>query len=370
MRIGLLITSIGNFGQKGFYNAQEIGLAKELDKLFDEVIVYKAVPLSVGKSKSLIDGCKYATLYQVPVKSHGINGEWDCSIMDTTLDALIYFSDTQLVVPKVFKWCCQNNIQMYPYIGVIESHCINKWKKTIIDAMFKRNVAVYKKCTCFVKTPTVAEQLSALGITKTVVTPVGLDLSLLHSDYENFPPEEVKARYGYSSTDKVLLFIGRFTEEKQPIRMIEIFSEIRKKDQNYKLLMVGNGELKTAVENRIKELKLADSVQMIERIPNSDIWELYHMAEVFVNLNQQEIFGMAILEAMYYGCKVVAWNAPGPNLIIENGKSGWLTESNDEVIERILDATDVGEEAHHRILREFTWESSAKKVITVIGDQK
>ena len=43
MRIGLLITSIGNFGQKGFYNAQEIGLAKELDKLFDEVIVYKAV---------------------------------------------------------------------------------------------------------------------------------------------------------------------------------------------------------------------------------------------------------------------------------------------------------------------------------------
>ena len=79
MRIGLLITSIGNFGQKGFYNAQEIGLAKELDKLFDEVIVYKAVPLSAEKSKSLIDSCEHTTLYQVPVKSHGINGEWDCS---------------------------------------------------------------------------------------------------------------------------------------------------------------------------------------------------------------------------------------------------------------------------------------------------
>lgn len=89
-----------------------------------------------------------------------------------------------------------------------------------------------------------------------------------------------------------------------------------------------------------------------------------------INLNQQEIFGMAILEAMYYGCKVVAWNAPGPNLIIENRKSGWLTESNDEVIERILDATDVGKEAHRRILREFTWESSAKKISTIIGDQK
>lgn len=366
MRIGLLITSIGNFGQKGFYNAQEIGLAKELDKLFDEVIVYKAVPMSVEKSKSLIDGCEHSTLYQIPVKSHGINGDWVCSIMDTTLDALIYFSDTQLAVPRVFKWCRKNNIQMYPYIGVIESHSTNQWKKTIIDVLFKRNVAVYKKCACFVKTPTVAEQLGALGITKTVVTPVGLDLSLLHSDYEDFTPGEIKEKYGYSATDKVLLFIGRYTEEKQPIRMIEIFSEIRQKVQNYKLLMVGTGELKTAVENKLGELDLIDSVRMIERIPNCDIWELYRMADSFVNLNRQEIFGMAILEAMYYGCKVVAWNAPGPNLIIENGRSGWLTESNKEVIERILDTTDVGEEAHRRVMREFTWKSSAKKMRSVI----
>lgn len=366
MRIGLLITSIGNFGQKGFYNAQEIGLAKELDKLFDEVIVYKAVPLSIRKSKSLIDGCEHATLYQAPVRSHGINGQWNCNIMDTTLDALVYFSDTQLAVQKVFKWCCQNNIQLYPYIGVIESHSTNRWKKSIIDAMFKRNIAVYKNCTCFVKTPTVAEQLGALGITKTIVTPVGLDISLLHSDYENFTPAEIKKKYGYLATDKVLLFIGRFTEEKQPIRMIEIFFEIRKKDQRYKLIMVGTGELKGAVETRINELDLQDAVQLVERIPNCDIWELYRMADSFVNLNQQEIFGMAILEAMYYSCKVVAWNAPGPNLIIESGKSGWLIKSNEELIRKIMETSEVGVEAHHRVLAEFTWESSAKRMRNVI----
>lgn len=369
MRIGLLITSIGNFGQKGFYNAQEIGLAKELDKLFDEVIVYKAVPLSVGKSESLIDGCKHSTLYQVPVKSHGINGEWDCSIMDPTLDALIYFSDTQLAVPKVFEWCRKNNIQMYPYIGVIESHSTNQWKKTIIDAMFKRNIAVYKKCTCFVKTPTVAEQLGALGITKTIVTPVGLDTSLLHSDYENFTPEEIKEKYGYSPTDKVLLFIGRFTKEKQPIRMIEIFSEIRKKDQDYKLLMVGTGELKTVVENKLDELDLTDSVRMIERIPNSDIWELYRLADSFVNLNQQEIFGMTILEAMYYGCKVVAWKAPGPNFIIEDGVSGILAESNEAVAEGVFSKKIRKDDAQKRVLECFTWTIMAKKIVELVGDR-
>ena len=366
MRIGLLITSVGNFGQKGFYNAQEIGLAKELDKLFDEVVVYKAVPLSVRKSKSLIDGCEHSTLCQVPVKSHGINGEWDCSIMDTTLDALIYFSDTQLAVPKVLKWCCQNNIQMYPYIGVIESHSTNKWKKYIIDVLFKRNVAVYKKCTCFVKTPTVAEQLGALGITKTVVTPVGLDISLLHADYEKFSAEGIKEKYGYSVADKVLLFIGRFTEEKQPIRMIEILSDIRKKDQAYKLLMVGTGELKEDVKAETKHLDLADSVQMIERIPNNEIWELYRFAAAFINLNQQEIFGMAILEAMYYGCKVVAWKAPGPNFIITNNVTGYLANSNESVIEAIEAEHNVSEAAHQCILQRFTWNASANRMRKVI----
>lgn len=366
MRAGLLITSIGNFGQKGFYNAQEIGLAKELDKLYEEVSVYKAVPHNQERSKRLIDECDHSTLYQIPVQSNGINGIWNCDVMDASLDVLIYFSDTQLAVPNVYKWCCKNHIQMYPYIGVIESHSTNAVKKLIINALVKRNIAVYKKCTCFVKTSTVAEKLNSLGIKNTALTPVGLDVSLLHVDYENTAVEGIKEKYGYQLNDKVLLFIGRLIDEKQPVRMIDILAELRKKDATYKLLMVGTGELKTAVEARIKELDLQDTVQMVERIPNSDIWELYRLADSFVNLNQQEIFGMAILEAMYYGCKVVAWNAPGSNLIIENGKSGWLADSNGGVIEKIMDTAEVGMEAHCRVLAKFTWASSAKKMRSVI----
>lgn len=368
MRLGVLITSIGNFGQKGFYNAQEIGLAKELDKLFDEVIVYKAVPQFEEKSIELIENCEHSEINQIPVKSRGINGIWDCSVMDATLDALLYFSDTQLAVPKVYRWCCKNDIKMYPYIGVIESHSTNKIKKLLINVMFQKNISVYRQCTCFVKTPTVCKKMKRLGIKDVVVAPVGLDLSLLHECHEKNSGADFKKKYGFSESDRVLLFIGRLIEEKQPIRMIEILSEIREKDKAYKLFMVGNGELKAAVEQRIRKLGLSDDVRMIERISNNEIWELYLAADAFINLNQQEIFGMAILEAMYYGCKVVAWHAPGPNLIIEDGKSGWLAEKNEEVIERILDTTDVTEEAHRRVLHEFTWESSAKRILSVIGD--
>lgn len=370
MRVGLLITSVGNFGQKGFYNAQEVGLAKELDKLFDEVIVYKAIPENQTQQSGNIEGCTNSTMHQIPVKSKGSNGIWNCNIMDASIDALIYFSDTQLSVPKVYRWCKKNDIKLFPYIGVVESHSTNRLKKMIVDVLFYRNVNVYKKCTCFIKTPTVEKKLNGIGIKNTVVTPVGLDIALLKDKYEAVSPLELKRKYGYSENERVLLFIGRLIEEKQPVKMIEILSAVKKKNNRYKLLMIGKGELKQAAENKIKELNLADSVRMIAQIPNSDIWELYRFADTFVNLNQQEIFGMAILEAMYYRCKVVAWNAPGPNLIIENGKSGWLAESNQEVAERILDSRNIGDEAHKRVVKEFTWTSSARKIFSVVGEMK
>ena len=130
--------------------------------------------------------------------------------------------------------------------------------------------------------------------------------------------------------------------------------------------MVGTGELKSAVVKKIKELDLAEYVQVIDCIPNSDIWELYRIADSFINLNQQEIFGMAILEAMYYGCKVVAWKAPGPNLIIENNVSGYLVESNEEVIKEIGNKDVPAEKAHERVVNNFTWKNTAEKIKNVL----
>ena len=358
MKIGILVTSISNFGQKGFYNSQEIGLAKALSKNFESVEVYKLV--SIGQEEKTENICDNAIMHFAPAKNSGINGLIDTEILDKSLDALIHFSDTQFSVPKVYKFCKKNTIQYIPYIGVVESHSTSKLKQLITNLLFKKNLAVYRRCLCCVKTPTIQQKLMDMGVENSVVTPVGLDTDLLRKDYEDCSTTDLKKKYGYNAEDKVLLFIGRLIEEKQPIRMIEILSEIRKKNQSYKLLMVGTGELKTAVEKKIKELDLINDVQMIDRIPNSDIWELYRFAGAFVNLNRQEIFGMAILEAMYYGCKVVAWEAPGPNLIIENGKSGFLVNRHQVLLNCIIDGKLNEEDIHRRIVDCFTWEQVAK----------
>lgn len=365
MRVGLLVTSIGNFGQKGFYNAQEIGLAKALVNYVDEVVIYKLIPNTQPKSSEKVENCEKVILNLVPSKSFGINGFFPLKELDKTLDMLVYFSDTQLMVPSVYGWAKRNNIRFYPYIGVLESHSTSPLKKVIIDTLFKRNLSIYRKCHCLVKTPTVEQNLRKLGVSNISVTPVGLDLTLLRQNTEQTDVNQLKKKYGFQNEDKILLFIGRLIEEKQPLRMLDVFSEVYQRDQSYKLLIVGKGSLQDKLNQKISSLGIKDSVRQIEQIPNCDIWELYRIAECFVNLNQQEIFGMAILEAMYYGCKVVAWKAPGPELIIEDSVSGYLVDSNATVVNQIMETQYSPEKGKQRVLDCFTWENMARKLVSL-----
>lgn len=367
MKIGLLDTCIGNFGQKGFYNTQEIGLGKAMLQLAEEVYVYKMLPLASEYQEEVQEdenGHKLI-IHMIPSRSLGANGLLDVTKLEPSLDVLVYFSDTQLAVPQIYRWAVRNDVRLIPYLGVVESHSTSKIKRRIMDLLFVRNLAVYKKHHCAVKNPNVKEELEKLGVSNVMVTPVGLDLNLMKADYLDADISALKAKYGYSGEDKVLLFIGRMTEEKQPLRMVDLFGKLHCQNNHYRLLMIGSGEMQDVVTAEVEKRGLKLVVQMIERIPNKDIWELYRIADSFVNLNQQEIFGMAILEAMYYGCKVVAWEAPGPSFIIEDGVSGFLADSDDGILEAIAEKSIIPEAAHERIMNHFTWDKTAEKILSL-----
>ena len=367
MRVGILITSVGDFGKSGFYNSQEIGLAKALDRFCEEVLVYKAVNEFEKWTEFKIEGCKHTMLCQIPVRSYGVNGVWDCKVMDNTIDALIYFSDTQISVPKVYKWCNQNNIKMYPYIGIMKSHSTSKIKGTLVNLLFFRNICVYRKCTCLVKTPVVKKKLMDLRVKKCILAPVGLDLTLLNQNFREISVNKLKKKYNLDENNKILLFVGRMIPEKQPIRMIEIFKKLYAEDQRFHLIMIGKGELLDNVKKSAAEV--IEAVTFIEQIPNKDIWEFYCMADAFVNLNQREIFGMAILEAMYYGCKVVAWRAPGPEYIIENGQTGFLANNDEEILKYIRKGNVDRNLVRKRVLNSFTWKHIAEKIYLLLQEQ-
>lgn len=366
MKIGILVLSIGSFGTKGFYNLQEVGLAKALSEHCEEVIVYKLIPKTESEVCEIIEGTSNAKIHFMPSNAIGTNGIPNLKKLNKNIDVLICFSDTQLMLLKVYRWTKKNQIGFLPYIGVIESHSTSEVRTLIINLLFNRNKRIYKKCTCLAKTPEVKEKLGRLGIGEVELCPIGLDLSLVKKNYECFSIEELKEKYGYTQKDKVILFIGRMIKEKEPLKMVTLFSKVREKDPSYKLLIVGSGELLAEVKEAIQSMNLYNAVKIIERIPNEDIWQLYRIAECLVNLNQREIYGMVLLEAMYYECKVVAWKAPGPNFIVSDKETGYLVSSDEEIIEAIELNDDMKCAMKKRVIGMFTWSSTAIKIMNKI----
>ena len=166
----------------------------------------------------------------------------------------------------------------------------------------------------------------------------------------------------------MLLYVGRMRAEKNPVRLVEIFGRLYQKNPKYRLMMVGQGELLPEVEAAIDTLSLQSVVRIIRQVPNDQMWELYRSADCYVNDCATEIFGMAILEAMYYECCVVALRAPGPEVIIQNGQSGYLCDS-EQALSACLEAGDwsaVRQQAHQRVMEQFVWEKSAAKILAII----
>ena len=369
MRIGVLRLSLqgqpkGKQKSGGFYNAQFLGVSKELAKMCEEVLVYEHV-YYYQKEETVKIG-ENITLRRIPVRGIGVNAIPAFKKYDTTLDVMLVFSDIQLAIPSVYRWTKKHNILFIPYIGVIESHSTSKVKKILMNVQIGRIVNVYKRCACLVKTPALQKQLAQKGICNTDIMAVGLDKELLRKDYSYDERKRLRQMMGLNQKDILLLFIGRLTHEKEPLLMINVLERLVKVNKGYKLVMIGKGELREQVRKQIRYSGLENAVQMIDSVPNSEMWKYYLAADCYINLNKQEIFGMAILEAMYYGCKVVAWQAPGPEFIIDNGKNGYVVDDEDDLMDKIITGVNMQENAHEKIISTFTWEVTARKVLETI----
>jgi len=318
MKIAIVVPIIGNFGRKGFYHSQEIGLGKEIAKNGHEVIIYKCVPLSFN-TELKEEAFEGINVKYIPTRSIGPHGLFKTSFIDKDTDVVFAFSDTQLIIPSLYRYCKKNNIKFIPYVGIAHSFQRNI-KSKIMDQVFKlTTLKIYKKVKVVTKTDHAKQELMSMGAQQCVVAPVGLDFSSLKADFEEYDRVKLREKWGFSAKDEIISFVARLQPEKRPLELIDLFKEIQ--SQNKKLLIVGDGILKKDLLEKISLNKLEEKVILIPQVKYEDMWQIHYIADFFINLRSDEIFGMAIMEAIYYKSNVLAIAAPGPNTILENMKA-------------------------------------------------
>lgn len=92
---------------------------------------------------------------------------------------------------------------------------------------------------------------------------------------------------------------ARFNYQKNLLFLIDIFDELKNKDDRFELVLVGDGELRGELEQKISDLNLTDSVQLLGL--RSDIPELLSAADIFLFPSRFEGFGISLLEAQASG---------------------------------------------------------------------
>lgn len=101
-------------------------------------------------------------------------------------------------------------------------------------------------------------------------------------------------------TDEFVIgHIGRFMEQKNHGFLIDIFVEILKFIPDAKLLLVGNGELQSNIENKVKNLNIEKSVIFTGNVTNPQ--EYYQMMDVFVLPSLFEGLPVVSIEAQAAG---------------------------------------------------------------------
>lgn len=201
------------------------------------------------------------------------------------------------------------------------------------------------------------------------VIPMGVDLQ------KRFTPPVNRQVTG------VILFVGRLVEKKGLRYLIEALPPLLDKHPQAILRIVGDGQEKERIQERISELNLDQCVELKGAAANDVLPDIYRSSDVVVfpsvvaDDGDREGFGLVLVEALGCECATIVTDLPAMRDIIRDGKSALVVPQKDSVqlaekICRLLaDDTlrrNLGEQGRAYVLKRFDWEiitSRYKKLI-------
>ena len=200
------------------------------------------------------------------------------------------------------------------------------------------------------------------GNTKVMYSPLCVDY---------IPDKETK------KNNKNIVSIGRLSPEKGCLDLIDVFNLIYKEDNECVLHIIGDGEEKIKIQEKIKHLNLNDSVILYGYKDKDFIREKLNDMSLYLMTSYEESFGLVLLEASAFAIPSIAFSsAEGACEIINNNVDGYIIEdrNKDEMKEKVLELLNdkqklalFGHEAKIKC-NEYSYEVVKEKWLGIIED--
>ena len=137
--------------------------------------------------------------------------------------------------------------------------------------------------------------------------------------------EEDRSTYSYD-----VVYVGRITYQKNPERFIDVCKMLVEKEPNVKIAMVGDGELKETVLQKIHLNNLEKNIFVLgfKRNPLKIIRD----SKVMLLTSRWEGLPMCVLESLALGVPVVSTKTDGLSSVVENGVNGYISNNDNEIV--------------------------------------
>jgi glycosyltransferase involved in cell wall biosynthesis len=210
------------------------------------------------------------------------------------------------------------------------------------------------------------DDLPATAHAKTINFPeVGIDPSVFEKGVDRAQRRE-----------KTILFAGRFVPYKLPQIVVKAFAE-RPALHAHRLVMVGDGPERSAIEDIIRSHKIEKQVTLLGWKTQAEVAALMREADVFAFPSIRELGAGVVVEAMACGlaCVVVDYGGPaaliGPDrgMKVPLASRAELTRSFGQALEDLVadEATTgrLGKAARQHAMAYYTWDAKARKTLQV-----
>lgn len=180
---------------------------------------------------------------------------------------------------------------------------------------------------------------------------------------------ELRAAYGLTPRDVVLGAVGRLEPQKRFDILLDAFARLHRRRPDTKLIVVGDGSIKAALEARRAALRLESSVVLLGHV--ADVVPIHHTFDLFVQSSEYEGTPNAVLEAMAMESPIVATAAGGTAELVEHGVHGRIVPVHDgdrlhDAIEEALCQPDqtrtMVQRARQRVEGDLSFEARVRRV--------
>lgn len=143
--------------------------------------------------------------------------------------------------------------------------------------------------------------------------------------------DKKKENIQINENTRLIVAIGRLTKQKNFSFLINCFSEIIKKykDENYQLIIIGEGEERLKIEKEINFLKLNNQIKLVGYQKN--VYKFLKNAKCFILSSLWEDPGFVLIESALIGTPIISSDCEnGPRELIKKNINGFTFKSNDK----------------------------------------